>query len=319
MKHIQLLTNSEVFKHTQVSHACIISGEDSVGVSGLCRVQACKIVCKADVPCMQCVECRLILEDKHNDVIVVDKEKLVVDDVDEILENLLLTPYGDSKVYLISNFDTATPQAQNKLLKSIEEPPKNVYFVLGASNTFNILPTILSRCNVAKVMPFEKEQLKQSMLASFADDENLELALSLSFGQISKVENFLNNPKFKLTFDNAISVLCTLKTSADILSNSKLLVDNKENLRLTIDYIALILRDVLAIKNNSPDLVISGAYTKDIIQISKIYTTNAIISILTFLNTIHERIKQYGNTNSIVDNLLFEMLELKFKNRAEIG
>jgi len=180
----------------------------------------------------------------------------------------------------------------------------------------SILPTIMSRCRVYHVLPFELNALKQSMLAYYPDDDNLDLALSLSGGQITRVENFLNNPQYKSNFDIAISVLLNLKSSADLLSVSSTLISHKEHLIDIVDFIILILRDVLVFKNSLQDLVFSKAFLKDILDISKLYTSHALINILKQLNNILKRIKTFGNTNSIVDNLLFILLENKYNNRA---
>ncbi|MCL1945224.1 MAG: hypothetical protein FWF56_05435 [Firmicutes bacterium] len=330
MKCHNLLCDNKLLSNIGNSHALLLVGEDSLAVEGLMKSYVAKVLCieNADAldninkvglnstPCLKCKNCKLVLDDKHPDVIQLNKPKLVVADIQTILDSILISPFGEYKLYLISNFDTANEQAQNKLLKSLEEPPRNVIFVLGASTVVSILPTIMSRCRVYHVLPFELNALKQSMLAYYPDDDNLDLALSLSGGQITRVENFLNNPQYKSNFDIAISVLLNLKSSADLLSVSSTLISHKEHLIDIVDFIILILRDVLVFKNSLQDLVFSKAFLKDILDISKLYTSHALINILKQLNNILKRIKTFGNTNSIVDNLLFILLENKYNNRA---
>ena len=84
----------------------------------------------------------------HPDVFFLPKsETLKVEDVEFVLERLNYYPMeADYKVFVLENFSDATPQAQNKLLKTLEETPANVFFLLTSEKSDGILPTIMSRC-----------------------------------------------------------------------------------------------------------------------------------------------------------------------------
>ena len=104
-----------------------------------------------------------ILNDIHPDVLSFPKNKsFVVDDAKSIIEELNVIPMlSNIKIFIINNFNKATVQAQNKLLKSIEEPPKNVIFLINATSLESILPTIQSRTQKFELLPLNTNVLKE--------------------------------------------------------------------------------------------------------------------------------------------------------------
>ncbi|MDR3021497.1 MAG: hypothetical protein LBU60_02310 [Clostridiales bacterium] len=319
MNHLELISKSSAFANLDLSHAYLFISDDSIAVSGLMKLTCCKLLCRQmNAPCLVCDVCKMTLDRKHCDVLEFDKDKIVVRDIEELLDSAMVTPFGNRKIYCLNNFDTATTQAQNKLLKIIEEPPASLVFVLGASTHALVLPTIKSRCTVVMVQPYNLEELKKSFLNYYSNDHKLELALNVSCGKISSVEQFLDSEQNQVNFDLAIDTLKFLKCSADIPRTAKFLLDNKESLLTIVKYMSLILRDVIVLKCSNPKLFMSKVYNKDIIDISESFTVCACLNILKKISIILQRIVTYGNTTSIVDNLMFLILEQKYNCRAEI-
>jgi len=114
----------------------------------------------------------LIDEERFSDCLLYPKdgEKFVVEDAEEIGEECLLQPVeGEKKVFIITDFSQATAAAQNKLLKLLEEPPKSVIFLLGATSVFSVLPTVLSRVEKLEIPPFEIEQIAGCLARTYQD------------------------------------------------------------------------------------------------------------------------------------------------------
>ena len=89
-----------------------------------------------------------------------EDKKFSVENAERIAEEAVLKPVeGDRKLFIVSDFSEATPQAQNKLLKILEEPPQGVYFLLGASVASPVLPTVLSRVEKLEIPPFSGSQI----------------------------------------------------------------------------------------------------------------------------------------------------------------
>ena len=142
-----------------ISHAYLFSGEKGSGKRDLAELFAKTILCgnrtegEDTEPCGRCVSCRKAESGNHPDILYVQHEKPGVISVDEIrtqvVETATVRPYESAyKVYIIEDADLMNPQAQNALLKTLEEPAPYVVILLLTENKEALLPTILSRCVV---------------------------------------------------------------------------------------------------------------------------------------------------------------------------
>ncbi len=137
----------------KVSHAYILNGEKSSGKEFIAKVFAMALQCEEDgkEPCQKCHSCRQALSGNHPDIIRVIHEKpntISVDDIrTQVNGDVAIKPYsGKYKVYILSEAEKMTAQAQNALLKTLEEPPEYAVIMLLTSNVNALLPPIVSRC-----------------------------------------------------------------------------------------------------------------------------------------------------------------------------
>ena len=143
-------------KNGRLSHAYLVFGEDDVSNKLFCKALTLKLVCENGGPCLACAGCKKIEAGFHPDVLVYPKGKsFLVADSEDILANASIKPMESRyKIFLINNFDLASVQSQNKLLKTIEEAPKNVVFIINAQNQSAVLQTIKSRTQIIEVGSF---------------------------------------------------------------------------------------------------------------------------------------------------------------------
>lgn len=143
----------------RLPHAILLEGEDGCGKTHFARLIAASVLCTdREKPCGSCRSCRLVLSDTHPDVSVhspqdEDKPYSVASLREMILSCYVLPNDGDRKVYLLRNIHDMSEQAQNTLLKIIEEPPDHVLFLLTCHSRAQILPTILSRVLTISLAP----------------------------------------------------------------------------------------------------------------------------------------------------------------------
>ncbi len=91
-------------------------------------------------------------------------KKIAVDGISEIIEDSMLKPVeGDKKLYAVTAFETSSALVQNKLLKTLEEPPAGVYFLLGVTSVSPVLDTVLSRVKLLEIPPFTEEQIFRAL------------------------------------------------------------------------------------------------------------------------------------------------------------
>ena len=164
-----------------VSHAYILYGEKGSGRRLLAGVFAAALQCETRQKnpaltdrCGTCPSCIRYESDAHPDIITVTHEKksksdkrtdLSVDDIRRVISDVPIRPYGSPyKVYILPDADKMTPQAQNALLKTLEEPPAYAVLLLLAASLSAFLPTVLSRCVALKISPLPEEQVEQYLV-----------------------------------------------------------------------------------------------------------------------------------------------------------
>ena len=137
----------------KISHAYIINGEKSSGKEFIARVFAMTLQCEkgGTEPCQECHSCKQALSDNQPDIIYVSHEKpntISVDDIRAQINNdIAIKPYSSPyKIYIMNEAEKMTPQAQNAILKTLEEPPAYVVFILATTEPQKLPATILSRC-----------------------------------------------------------------------------------------------------------------------------------------------------------------------------
>lgn len=152
-----------IMENDKLFHAYLILGEDEFSIKEFSKAIALKLVCSKHKPCLACDNCKKVLANFHPDIFTYPIGKnFVVADSENILANASIRPLeSEYKLFIINRVDNATTQSQNKLLKTIEESPKNVIFIFNAVNANNVLQTIKSRTQEIKIENFNQTTLEQ--------------------------------------------------------------------------------------------------------------------------------------------------------------
>ena len=193
--HEEIITHLQnAIQLGQVSHAYIFGGENGSGKKLLASLFAMTLQCQEREidPCMQCVSCKKVLSKNHPDIIYVTHEKPNSIGIDEIREQLIqdvgIKPYESPyKIYIVNDADKLTLQAQNALLKTIEEPPAYAVILLLASNPDALLPTITSRCVSLSLKPVGDRLVKDYLMDKMhIPDYQAEVQASFAQGNIGR-------------------------------------------------------------------------------------------------------------------------------------
>ncbi len=162
----QLLINA--LENRSYSHAYLFEGTRGLGKETMAREYAAAILCASETPpCHTCRSCQQVTAGTHPELRIIlpeDPEKdtsVSVEIIRSMIKDIYLKPYeGDWKVYLIPQADLLTFQAQNALLKTLEEPPDHSVIILTSSHPEKLLPTVLSRCQKAVFRPVKAQELE---------------------------------------------------------------------------------------------------------------------------------------------------------------
>lgn len=189
-----------------LSHAVLIEGEPGVGKRELAMWLCKALLCKShNPPCGHCSVCKKIDGGNHPDVEIYDgsgaARSFHIESVREIKDSLWLAPNeSDVKIYVLLEIQNMTAEAQNALLKSLEEPPEHVRFIMTCQNAGMLLDTIISRCTLYKLEPFSDGEcaLRLKNLLPELSAEDAELLAMAYAGNLGRAQAAFEEGKLPL-------------------------------------------------------------------------------------------------------------------------
>ena len=242
----------------KISHAYILSGEAGMGRKSLAHAFALSLLCEKGLPqpCMQCHACKQVLSGNHPDLIHVTHEKpasIGVDDIrEQINDTIMVRPYSSYyKIYIVDEAEKMTVQAQNALLKTIEEPPSYAVILLLTTNPDAFLQTILSRCVQLKLKPLRDSVVKEYLIQSLQVEESqAEIYAAFARGNLGKAIHLAESEDFKQMYEQLMKLLKGLKDGdiTELLDQIKGFKDNNLDIRECLDFMQMWYRDVLMYK-----------------------------------------------------------------------
>ena len=301
------------YESNSVSHAYLFVSPDRLLLTCLSRMFA--ALCITGDPIG---EAGLIVQSGvHADVKIYpapEKQTVLTADVDDLISSLYYRPTaGDKKFYIIDYGETMNASCQNKLLKTLEEPPQSVYIIINAADTSALLPTVVSRCKQIKPPPFTERQLTESLEEEYPHSDKIGLAVSLSRGLLSYCEKAMTDGAYLKSFDNALSVLSSLKNSKNILPCVSRIIGDKAELSETIGFFEIIFRDVMAYQAAGESAITCGALGEKIAVLASEYSPGAVVEIMPAVWNAKKRLTLNGNPTSVADELLFNIAKAKAK------
>lgn len=298
------------------SHAIMLETTDECLSANLAKILAMTLSCTSNIkPCGICSACLKIKNNNSLDTFIYPKQSAFLkEDVDEILENINVLPAENSfKVFILNNFDEYNLILQNKMLKSIEEPPKFVKFILTAKSKQKVIPTIVSRCEVCTLPRFVNHEL-EPLVSHFSADER-QVLIESAHGSLTLLEKIKTENNFIENYNFAIDLLLNMQTSKDILRYSSRLSANKQNFLEILSLLSGFLSDIVKINNGLDDLVQNKYCINKLRQISDHFSSKTCLILQDKILIVNDKIKFNGNLNIIVDDFLLSILEEKWKNK----
>ena len=289
-------------------HGLIFSGPDGVGKHTCALMVAKALNCQnAQLGefCDDCPACRKMDSGTHPDVITVSLEEeasqIKIAQVRQLLNTLDFQPLeGRNKVFIIDPADLLNAEAANALLKGLEEPPENSFFILITVNVHELLMTVRSRCQVYNFTPLTLDEIRQHGVAD-------ELTVRWSQGSIGRARSL---DLAELKSERAV-VLDFLETVAhakeehfqDLMGASAELGRAKQEFDSRIAILAVLIADLLYVKEGAPERIVNVDIRERLVKLAARETADRLVRMGEFLRFIESSMKIHVNRQMLTDVL----------------
>ena len=307
-------------REDKVSHAYILNGERGAGKKMLANLFAATLLCEkgGPDPCNECHSCRQAESGNHPDIIKVTHEKpnsISVDDIREQVNNtIMIKPYqGPYKVYIIPQADMMTPQAQNALLKTIEEPPEYAVIMLLTENADTLLSTINSRCVMLNYSNIKDTLIKKYLMETMqVPDYKADMCTAFAQGNMGRAIMLANSEHFNEIRDEAVQLLKYINEMelSEIVQAVSRITAYKLEINDYLDIIMIWYRDVLLYKaTKDMDKVVFKDQIKYIKERAKRSSYEGIELIIESLEKAKARLKANVNFDLVMELLFLTIKE----------
>lgn len=304
----------------KVSHAYIINGEKSSGKEFIAKIFAMTLQCEQGgvEPCNECRSCKQSLSKNQPDIIYVSHEKpnsIGVDDIRAQVNNdVAIKPYSSKyKVYIINEAEKMTPQAQNAILKTLEEPPAYAVIILLVSNINTLLPTILSRCVVLNMKPVRDALVKKYLMEELqVPDYKAEVCVAFARGNVGKAKMLAASEEFENVKAEALSLLKYIKDMEiqEIVAAIKKINEYKLEVSDYLDIMSIWYRDVLLFKaTNDVNHIVFREEIQALRKVAARSSYEGIENVIKALDTAKKRLDANVNFDLAMELLLLEVQE----------
>ena len=322
MKFQDVIGQGKITRHLQdairmqkVSHAYLMQGESGSGKKMLANIFAKTLQCEEQgiEPCGKCKSCKQADSYNHPDICYVKHEKATigVDDIRVQLNNdILIKPYSSPyKIYIIEDAEKMTEQAQNAMLKTIEEPPKYAVIILLTVNAKLLLPTILSRCLLLNIRPVARKLVvtllkeKHGIAGYMA-----EIAADFADGVPGKAISYAQSSEFVSQKEDVLKVLRRLDymPADELYKKVKDWAEKKQELPDIFSLMNLWFRDILVMKStNGAGRFVFREEETELVRQAELLSYYHLQQCLEAMETIQQRISANVNLEVSLELLLY--------------
>ncbi len=316
---IKAMLKKEVTKN-RVFHAYIFCGEMGSGKTVTASMFAAALLCEKQTgdACMECPSCRRVMSRNHPDIRVVQHEKpesVGIDDIrSQVINDIYIKPYESRyKIYMIPDAAIMTTEAQNALLKTLEEPPEYAVLMLLAESADTLLPTVLSRCNMVRFKPLSDGIVKDYLEKELMIPEDLAgIYAAFAMGRIGVARKLALSDEFANKLNESIHYLKRSKdiSAAERIEYNKRFTANKKEIYEYLDIFTIWFRDVILFKatRENDDVIIKDELSA-IKKRASLSSYEGLQSILDAIDIARVRLKANVSPELVMELLLLTISE----------
>ena len=322
-----IIGHEDIVKHFKnsielgkVSHAYILNGEKGSGKRTLAAVVAKSLQCEegGPDPCGKCRSCLQAESGNQPDIIWVNHEKTSIISVDEVRQQIVndveLKPYSSRyKIYIVPDAHLMNPQAQNALLKTLEEPPGYAIILLLANGIGKFLPTVLSRCLILNFKPVEPLQVVEYLITKLnVEQKKARFCADFAQGNLGKAIRLAISPEYNELLEDSVRILRRIQDMD--MEDTILAVKNLGKYKLDItdymDIMTMWFRDILMVKiSNSPNKLLFKDEFSNLKRQASMMSYEGVEEVIRALNKVKIRLEANVNFDIAMELLLLTIKE----------
>lgn len=315
-KVVESLKNSIV--NNMVSHAYIFEGPEGIGKQTMASIFAAALTCERGQaePCGTCRNCIKNESNNHPDVKVIEgsASSIGVDVIRELQKDMYIKPYeAGRKIYIIPRADRMTVQAQNGLLKILEEPPEYGVIILTTINSSLLLNTILSRTILVRFKTHPYKEIEDFLRKEYLElTDEIPFLVMLSGGIIGRAKDIAASQEFRDMRRDIIEIITKLlnHSELDILEAVNYFNDHKNMIESILDLLLLWFRDILFIKElHNENMVINIDMLGRLKEFSRRVSSRAACKIIDIIIDIKKKISMNANYTLAIETMLIQSWE----------
>lgn len=315
----------DVLPTGKVPHALLITGISGVGKRTLAMLIARSLLCTAEhKPCGQCKSCVQMEKAEHPDYIVlrpgepiapgVDKGKKIipVDDIRELARFVRNNPFESKyRVAVIEQAEAMNANAQNALLKTLEEPPEHVCMLLITEFAGSLLPTVLSRCQELKLLPWPEKAVLELLSAGGTEPGRAAAAARLSAGSIGKAFAMAGDAEYWARRDGIMQDFLFSSRRSDVARVSDRWKDGKESAGEIFDTLEDLIRTLLLVRTGQADSTLLEAYPPEWRKMAAEADLRAFVRLLDAVAQARLMQQNQVTWQAVIEQMMLKFMEEK--------
>lgn len=306
-------------KQNEVRHAYIFSGPKGIGKKTVAKAFAYMLLCSRpgeDGGCGKCLSCRLFTGNTNPDFYIIESRgtSIAVDDIRNMQNDIAVKPlYSNRKVYLIVDGEKMTVQAQNCLLKTLEEPPAYGVIILTTSNYNALLDTVCSRCTKYAFVKNTNEEVRQVLESKICKSgDELDFIIQYADGIIGTALDLALSNEFIPLREKTVDILLRLATEGQekFFEICGFYMENKDSIDKVLDIMLLTYRDlVVSLAGGKENMLINSDKKNKIISMAEKFTLEKLLKNIEIVEFTRRSIKQNANFQLAIETMIIRLQE----------
>jgi DNA polymerase-3 subunit delta' len=308
--------------HQEVRHAYLFTGASGTGRRSLALEFACAVNClEPPAPgefCGKCRMCTQLQKMQQADLAIVKAETeggmIKVEQVRSLERSLSLSPYeAKYRITLLLDFQQANANAQNALLKTLEEAPRQVILLLTADSAENLLPTIASRCEILRLRPTSTRNLGDSLQKRWnLDADSADLYAHLANGRVGTALRFKTQPELldnrKALLDDLYRLLFSSKR--DRFAYTETLARNRDGVRTAMQTWYSYVRDLLMLVNGSSEEITNLDRKAELSGIAEKMSSTDVLKMVGAVDRASSALEVNGHLRLLLDTFFLDLPQI---------